>query len=213
LGNFLVSEYSRDDAWNTPENGFPSWGMWESRGSGHTAADDTGTIIRVLNPNTGQNSTHVAPYTSYAPTAYNYTLKGRLSYYGPLMLTTGASGITTNNAPGSWGKMGTFYNFPPNIRDVRNSVNNAAFAISDIRVVPTNGVSDQTTSVQAFSGIGPIAYGSITAKSPYIFLFRSQYANLDEFTIDGVTYVNLITNNNSIVTNSHMCTTVIVKKV
>ena len=212
LGNFLVSEYSRDDPWNTPENGFPSWGMWGSRGTGHTATDDSGTVIRILNPNTGQNSTHVAPYTSYAHTGYNYSLKGRLSYYGGLSNTTsGQPQITTNNAPGSFGKMGTNLNYPPNFLNVRNSSNNVAFAISDIRVTPTIGAADNAAGIHY--GIAPVAYGSITAKSPYIYLFRTQYANMDEFSIDGTTYVNLLTSNNNLVTNTAFCTTIIVKKV
>ena len=213
LGNFLVSEYSRDDAWNTVENGWPSWGMWGCSGNGHLQTNDSGTVIRVLNPNTGQNSTHLAPYTSYLLTTYNYTLRGRLSYYGLQSNTSGISspGLTSNNAPGSWGKMGTYLNYPPNNRDVRNNANNIAFAISDIRIVPTLGISD--SSVSALYGVGPIAYGSITTKSPYIYLFRSQYQNFDEFSIDGVTYVNLITNNNSVTTNGNFATTVIVKKV
>ena len=212
LGNFLVSEYSRDDPWNTPENGFPSWGMWGSRGTGHTATDDSGTVIRILNPNTGQNSTHVAPYTSYAHTGYNYSLKGRLSYYGGLSNTTsGQPQITTNNAPGSFGKMGTNLNYPPNFLNVRNSSNNVAFAISDIRVTPTIGAADNAAGIHY--GIAPVAYGSITAKSPYIYLFRTQYANMDEFSIDGTTYVNLLTSNNNLVTNTAFCTTIIIKKV
>ena len=211
LGNFLVSEYSRDDPWNTPENGFPSWGMWGSRGTGHTATDDSGTVIRILNPNTGQNSTHVAPYTSYAFTGYNYSLKGRLSYYGGLSNTSGQPQMTTNNAPGSFGKMGTNLNYPPNILNTRNSSNNVAFAISDIRVTPTIGTYEAAAGFHY--GIAPVAYGSITAKSPYIYLFRTQYANMDEFSIDGTTYVNLLTSNNNLVTNTAFCTTIIIKKV
>ena len=211
LGNFLVSEYSRDDPWNTPENGFPSWGMWGSRGAGHAAADDSGTVIRILNPNTGQNSTHVAPYTSIATTGYNYSLKGRLSYYGGLSNTSGQPQMTSNNAPGSLGRMGTNLNYPPNFLNVRNNSNNVAFAISDIRVTPTISLSD--TAAGLHYGIAPVAYGSITAKSPYIYLFRTQYANMDEFSIDGTTYVNLLTSNNNLVTNTAFCTTIIVKKV
>jgi hypothetical protein len=211
LGNFLVSEYSRDDPWNTPENGYPSWGMWGSRGTGHTAADDSGTVIRILNPNTGQNSTHVAPYTTYSHQGYNYSLKGRLSYYGGLSNTSSQPQLTSNNAPGSLGKMGTNLNYPPNLLNVRNSSNNVAFAISDIRVTPTIGLSD--TAAGLHYGIAPVAYGSITAKSPYIYLFRTQYSNMDEFSIDGTTYVNLLTSNNNLVTNTAFCTTIIVKKV
>jgi len=211
LGNFLVSEYSRDDPWNTPENGFPSWGMWVSRGTGHTAASDSGTVIRILNPNTGQNSTHVAPYTTYSHQSYNYSLKGRLSYYGGLSNTTGQPEVTSNNAPGSFGRMGTNLNYPPNLLNVRNSSNNVAFAISDIRVTPTIGLSESNTGLHY--GIAPVAYGSITAKSPYIYLFETQYSNMDEFSIDGTTYVNLLTSNNNLVTNTAFCTTIIVKKV
>jgi hypothetical protein len=211
LGNFLVSEYSRDDAWNTPENGFPSWGMWGSVGTGHTAASDSGTVIRILNPNTGQNSTHVAPYTTYSHQGYNYSLKGRLSYYGGLSNTSSLPQVTSNNAPGSLGKMGTNPNYPPNLLNVRNSSNNVAFAISDIRVTPTIGLSDNAAGLHY--GIAPVAYGSITAKSPYIYLFRTQYSNMDEFSIDGTTYVNLLTSNNNLVTNTAFCTTIIVKKV
>ena len=211
LGNFLVSEYSRDDPWNTPENGYPSWGMWGSRGTGHTNTDDSGTVIRILNPNTGQNSTHVAPYTSYSHQAYNYSLKGRLSYYGALSNTSGQAEVTTNNAPGSLGRMGTNLNYPPNFLNVRNSSNNVAFGISDIRVTPTIGLGESNTGLHY--GIAPVAYGSITAKSPYIYLFETQYSNMDEFSIDGTTYVNLLTSNNNLVTNTAFCTTIIVKKV
>jgi hypothetical protein len=107
--------------------------------------------------------------------------------------------------------MGTNLNYPPNFLNVRNSSNNVAFAISDIRVTPTIGLSESNTGLHY--GIAPVAYGSITAKSPYIYLFETQYSNMDEFSIDGTTYVNLLTSNNNLVTNTAFCTTIIVKKV
>ena len=214
-GNFLVSEYSRDDAWNTPENGFPSWGMFGSSGAaitqGANTGSDGGTIIRILNPNTGANSTHLAPYTSVGQTTYNYSLRSRLSAY---VMGQNSSGTyvpyTQNTAYGSWGKMGNYTNYPPSFRDARNSANNPGFALSDIRIVPTGGIYD--TPSATYYGTH-IAYGSITAKSPYIYLFRGQYQNLDEFSIDGVGYINLNTTNNSIVTNTMFATTIVVKKV
>ena len=214
-GNFLVSEYSRDDPWNTPENGFPSWGMFGSSGAatsqGANTGSDGGTIIRILNPNTGTNSIHIAPYTGPGYTTYNYSLRSRLGGY---VMTQNSAGtyapFTQNTAYGSWGKMGNYVNYPPSFKDARNSANNVGFALSDIRIVPTGGLYDTPSAVYYGTHI---AYGSITAKSPYIYLFRSQYQNLDEFVIDGVGYINLNTTNNHVVTNTAFATTIVVKKV
>jgi hypothetical protein len=124
-----------------------------------------------------------------------------------------ANMMTTNAAPGSFGRMGQAIGFIPNYKDGRNSSNNVGFILSDIRIVPTNGVTDTAGAPTAFYGVGPIAYGSITAKSPYVYLFRAQYQNLTEFVIDGVGYINLYTSNNSVVTNSIFATSIVVKKV
>jgi hypothetical protein len=118
--------------------------------------------------------------------------------------------FTPNTTYGSWGKMGNYLNYSPSFRDARNSANNPGFALSDIRIVPTGGFYDVASPTYYGTHI---AYGSITAKSPYIYLFRGQYQNLDEFSIDGVGYINLNTTNNSIVTNTMFATTIVVKKV
>lgn len=175
---FFLSEYTRDDPWNTVGNGYPSWfSMGQFYGGSYQASGNTGyssgTITRGLNSTTGVDSNHAI--MSDASTTYITTLTRyyniaatNWSTYKPFGLIGG-----THSAAG--------YDLVNNY-NIRDANRNAAIPLNEFRLA-------MGTYLNQTYGLGLFAGGSITTKAPYIYGTKnSNFSNLDEIVINGNLY-------------------------
>jgi hypothetical protein len=193
-----ASEYTRDDVWNTVANGYPSWCFTGTNDNGvaTSAANENGTVIRVLNIAGGgtADSNQVAAQIGTAYTGSNWGLTTRMRTQ-----RIASSTFSLSNNPVGLSQIGTANNYWGNNYFARDSSKAQSLLLADIRLeVQSNGTG------QFWIG------GSLTTKAPYIYVFRSQWQSLDEVDIAGQRYTNLICNTPTPGTTS---STILVKQV
>lgn len=199
LGTFnsyvFCSEYSRDDPWNTVANGYPSWFLEGNTGTGLALSTGAagGTAIRTYDSRSNADVNHLIMGVAgtLSATSYIWALAGRYRPAGnPSFRGLGAANNTTNSALAT-----------PVIRD---GSKNISYAMSEIRMIWNQDTAYIDTT-------GPYLFGSVSAKSPYIYLISRVWASLDEIDISGTRYTNLVCNNSAY--TSTAASTVAVKKV
>lgn len=178
--HFYLSEYTRDDAWNTVANGYPAWLCSGAKGGGYeqysASNTENGTLIRYLNPGSGTDSNQLAMYYSN-PNTPSYMYWGLTSRYRRYRVYPGNSNAYFPVSLATAAASSKYFGNDTNARDASKT---ASLLLSDIRWEPLYNVF--------------LAGGSLTAKAPYIYLFRSQWQSLDEVDIAGQRYTNLICN-------------------
>jgi hypothetical protein len=183
VGNTVfVCEYTREDSWNTVANGYPAWLMTATSAAGGAIAEENGVLIRALNISGGgtADSNMVAMWTNNtAYTNSNWALTTRFRYRKQFPST-----FALTNMPTGLNTIGTIYQYWGNSIFARDSAKAQSLLLADIRL------DIQSGSYNLF-----IQGGSLTAKAPYIYVFRSQWQSLDEVDIAGSRYTNLIINN------------------
>lgn len=220
---FFLSEYSRDDPWNTVGNGYPSWyceggsntaGIVLNTQSGSPASLQAhgGAVARVYNvvgnfDNYFAN-TFMALSNTSATFSSNWGITPRfINYTG---FSTTVEGVTRAFLPRGLAQSGIASFYLGNNNNARDINKNPAFAISELRLTPLNqyntavagGISDANT---VWLG------GSISSKSPYVYFFKSQYQTFDEINFGGYDWMNLVLNAAAAGTTNASC--VIVKEV
>lgn len=207
---FHVSEYSRDDPWNTVSNGYPSW---FAEGNSNTAGDpqgipsagtatgtSNGVLMRVYNTATNEDRTMVAFANNTAFKAYSWGIIPRYTPHSFAGIIPQIAGL------GFCAHANTFLG---NQNYNRDSSKNAAASMSELRVVfgggHLGGVLGVLSSNSLFAG------GSINSVAPYVYAFKSQWQSLDEVDYGGYRYMNLILNTGSAGTTA--ASTVLVKEV
>jgi hypothetical protein len=184
-GYIFLSEFSRDDAFNSVTNGYPSWFMegadsttLDYPGSNISSSNHTGGITRIYDPGSNLDTNHRPISTS---TYGNWAMSTRLhngenTYQSSTLRFGGLATIGSNNY---FGYNNSFY---------RDASKNPSIPLAEIRIIATGG---GLTSGGLYS---PIAYGSVSSKSPYIYATKSGWQSLDEIDIGGYRYTNLICN-------------------
>lgn len=181
------TEFSRDDTWNTVTNSYPPF-LFEGGGNGdHTyngkgvtnMTINTSTVHNAVSNNQGIISRWIDPATKtvYAPYLMRHT--GGHSWG----ITTRFRGVdiaqtTAGGLPGGLigvANSSNFYGYTSSTSYYLDSALNYSFPLGELRV--TNG-----------GGSIPSAYGSITAKAPYIYAFAQRFNNLDEIIIGSTAY-------------------------
>lgn len=203
---FFLSEYSRDDPWNTVGNGYPSW-FFESNSNtsgwaaSTTTAINAGGLTRTFNTLTNQENSWTPMWTGGATGTGNWGLSSRAVPYGQFgisLLNTGAY------LPRGLSSAGQNQHFNGNQILAKDLNKQPAALLSEIRLInlAQGGVFNSNTM---FAG------GSVSAVNPYVYLFRSQYNTLDEFSVGSNTYMNLIMNTGTIGTTNASCVLVLEK--
>lgn len=178
-GYYFLSEFTRDDAFNTVSNGYPSWfaegGTYDATdfmGSAITASHQ-GTITRIYDPGTNTDSNHRQCADG---TGSNWGIVTRLTNFKNTALTstTRSGGLASVGSSNYFGYNSSFY---------RDSSKNPSIPLAELRIVTLNNPT-----------YTPIAYGSVSQKSPYIYATKSGWQSLDEIDIGGYRYTNLICN-------------------
>lgn len=198
FNNYLyLTEYTRDDPWNTVANEYPSWlieGASNSTGifalSNVQSQAHDGGLARILNSQTGADVDWVKmnEFAVGSPQlSSDWGIASRLVPYGASRTYAGTGGLSTVFIPRGLAAAGTSQLFLGNYNIARTPDKQISSAISEIRVMPANQ-GRVINSNTMFAG------GSISTISPYIYLFRSQYPSLDEVQYAGNTYMNLILN-------------------
>lgn len=194
-GHIFLSEYTRDDAWNTVNNGYPAWYM-EGQTSVNAATvfitNSNGTIPRIRTI-AGTNTNHLAMMTTSGATSNrishngtNYLVVSKTAIPGNTNMHSstvhaGISGILGETS----GDTHPYRNpFPGNIRNTMDSSLRTALPLGDLQL--RNGTNIITATSTAY------AWGSITEKTPFLYVFNNTlWTNLDEIVIDGTTYTLL----------------------
>jgi hypothetical protein len=168
---YFTSEYTRDDEWNTVANGYPAWFSCGCAASTATTA--------ILNNNLGfsrlpnMTVTPVVDVTSFlsAPSSMPGSTRARIL---PMPNQNGAdtSGI-------GFESMANYINNTFSMDTSKNQSLN----LMPIRLSAWNSAGQGATM------IGNHQFGSITAKSPFIYPFKTLWAGGDEVDIAGVRYL------------------------
>ena len=201
---YFLSEYSRDDPWNTIGNGYPSWFVdvcsnnqgWASL---TTSNVNIGYTCRTLNTATNVDL-NWAPMWN-AATGGNWGLASRAVPYGQMGISQVATGTFLPRGLSSAGQGQHFIGNQTLVRDVNK---NASGLLSEIRLIPLS----QGTS---FGSNTMFAGGSVSAVNQSVYLFRSQYNTFDELLVGSNTYMNLIMNMNLPGTTNASCVLVLEK--
>jgi hypothetical protein len=172
LQYYFTSEYTRDDEWNTVANGYPAWFSVGCASSTPTTG--------ILNNNMGfsrlpnMTVTPVVDLTTVfsATAAFPGTTRARIlpmpTQYSPTD-ALGAGLEALSSYISNTFSMDTSKNQSLNLMPIRLSAWN--------------------TSAQGASNIGNHQFGSITAKSPFIYPFKTIWAGGDEVDIAGIRYL------------------------
>lgn len=160
-----ISEYAREDAWNTVANGYPSWFMNGSYASDGNFNKSNLMLPRILNT-TGTPADAVSVSgqdTATVTTGQKFKILPQTFQYTPTDgIGVGLEAIGRFN-------MGSGAN-------TANAAKASAYALSPLRLA--------TWASSATYGANQM--GSITAKNPQIMAFRNVWASGDEFDADGV---------------------------
>ena len=192
---YFVSEYTRDDPWNTVSNGYPSWyfesasntqGVWAQGAAGATSTGThQGALARILNTQTNADMPWVPLFITNAALS-NWGVTTR---YIP-WAQNGAQLYTALGSPGGligFGGMcvaGQGSNFTGNQNYGRDINKDPARLLAEMRITATHqGANINSNTV--FAG------GAINTVSPFIYITNSGWASLDEVTINNETYMNL----------------------
>jgi len=193
-GYYYLTEYSRDDPWNTVSNGYPSWLV-------DMAANNQGVYAAAA------TNTHVGYLARVLETKNNVDVPWAGFWNGAAGLANSAGnwGITARDTPHGQGRLtpaGTFqFPFLPrglattslaqfysgNYAIGRDANKNPSASMNELRVVGLH-MDANITSNSVFAG------GSINAVAPYVYAFRSQYNALDQVVFNGNTYTHVILN-------------------
>ena len=206
---FYVSEYSRDDPWNTVGNGYPSWffeGSSNNFGAYANALSSTanvhyGAICRVLNTASGNDLRWLDMNTGGSTqNTCDWGIATRNIPYGSAYIfPNGASALTAVSRgqiiPRGLAAAATYVNYIGNYAIARDASKNIASAVSELRLLGVCS-GNVVTTYAGFSlcANSMFAGGSISNVSPYIYAFRSGYNTFDEVSFNGNTYMNLIVN-------------------
>jgi hypothetical protein len=192
---FYLTEFTRDDPWNTVDNGYPSWlvdGASNSAGIFFTSNNSNqaheGAIARIFNTQTGADVDWVRSneFQTFSPQlTWDWGISSRLVPFGASRNSGGAAASVF--APRGLAAAGTSQFFLGNYNIARDPAKLVSSAISEIRLMPAN-------QGRVLNSNTMYAGGSISTISPYVYLFRSQYQSLDEVIYNGNTYMNLILN-------------------
>lgn len=221
---FHLSEYSRDDPWNTVGNGYPSW-FWEgctnttAYGNSSIAAAVSpfnaaggawGAICRILNTSNGNDIKWLDMNTvGHYANGCDWGIVPRNIPYGQTAVVPGGylpaftqlprvfSSAGNYFAPRGLNLVGTSAYNIGNYAVGRDQSRNIASSVSELRLI---GVHNGNTA-PIYSGLSltqntMFSGGSISSVSPYIYAFASTYNNFDEITFGGNTYMNIIVNTN-----------------
>ncbi len=190
--NFL-SEYTRDDPYNTVSNGYPSWFMEGGNKiapgySGNTTSSHSGTITRVYNPATNSDNNHRSMMDTGIYRWGMLTPLHRIDQVtgGPAQIAGGLATVGSSNY------------FYYNNQYFRDANKNPAIPLAEIRIATID------------NNQAACAYGSVSQKSPYIYVTKSGWQSLDEIDIGGYRYTNLQCNQNG---NASYGSTILLKQV
>lgn len=205
---FYVSEYSRDDPWNTVQNGYPSWffeGASNNFGNYTNTTTSTsnchyGAICRTLNTASGNDLRWLDMNTNGAiANGSDWGISTRNIPYGAAYLvpniTTTLGQSRGQIIPRGLAAVATSTQFIGNYTNARDASKSIASAVSELRLM---GICSGNT-LPAYAGFSlcansMFAGGSISNVSPYIYAFRAGYNTFDEVSFNGNTYMHLIVN-------------------
>lgn len=208
---FHISEYSRDDPWNTVGNGYPSWffeGCSNNFGYTNTSITPgtniaTGALCRIINTGSGNDIKWVDMNTvgNFA-NGSDWGIVSRNIPYGAMTTVPLPSNYAnfsyafTNFIPRGLNSVGTSQLNIGNYITGRDSNRNPAAVVSELRLVGVhNGNGAPAYSGFSLTQNTMFAGGSISSVAPYLYSFKSQYNNFDEISFGGNTYMNIIVNN------------------
>ena len=211
---FYLSEYSRDDPWNTVGNGYPSWffeGASNTFGayinasiSSITSYNNThfGAICRILNTgggndinwldmNTGATVTNTSDWGIATRNHIFYATNSPFS----MVPNYGYTGQYLNYIPRGLAIAGTTqYNFT-HYWGTRDASLNQASPVSELRLVGVNnGAAATSYSGKSLQANNMFAGGSISNVSPYLYATKTGYNSFDEVSFNGNTFMHLILN-------------------
>ena len=194
---FHLSEYTRDDPWNTVSKGYPSW-FFDSAantfapttpgGAGATAAAGVhqGALARILNTQTNVDMPWVPLLITNAGLS-NWGITTRYIPYAFNGAQIAAGSIGGQGGLISFGGLctiGQASNFTGNQYYGRDINENPARILAEMRITAVhNGANVNSNTI--FAG------GSINTVAPFIYVTNSGWASLDEVTINNETYLNL----------------------
>jgi hypothetical protein len=219
---FFLSEDSRDDPWNTVGNGYPSWyveGASNTAGQVFNAERSSlatnahgGYVARMYNTaNNVDYSFSSSPASSMTPTATFLTVNSNWGVTSRYINWNGYSstieGISRPYIPRGLAQAGIASFYLGNNNNARDVNRSPAFGMSELKLTPLTLGTGVGISQANNIWVG----GSINAKTPYLYLFRSQYQSLDEISFGGSTWMNLILNSALAGTTNASC--IIVKEV
>lgn len=208
---FHLSEYTRDDPWNTVGNGYPSWffeGCSNNHGYGNTASSTStvsayGALCRIINTSNGNDIKWVDMNTTgNFANGSDWGIVARNIPYGAMNVvppTSGYSNFTfsyNSFIPRGLNSVGTGQLNIGNYAIGRDQSRNIASSVSELRLIGVhNGNTSSTFSGFSLTQNTMFAGGSVSSVAPYLYAFKSGYNNFDEITFGGNTYMNLIVNN------------------
>jgi hypothetical protein len=200
---FFLSEYTRDDAWSIAANGYPSWyfelgsnttGLYDARIPGSLiSSSHAGSLARIYNTRAEVDHSWV-DMLDYGTRETNIggganSNWGVASRFIPWAFTSNTiSGyINRPYTPRGLALAGQASMFIGNQNTYRDINKNITYGLAEIKLQPIHA-GTILNSNNIFLG------GSISAKTPYIYLFKSQWNNLDETSFGGDVWMNLILN-------------------
>ena len=204
-GYYYVTEYSRDDPWNTVSNGYPSW-LFDMAANNAglyslgTATNHTQALARVLSTETGRDVPWVSSYSgggAFANADCNWGITARDVSFGQSRQNPGGA-FGHPFLPRGLAITGLSQFFPGNYAIGRDANKNPSAQMTELRVTSVN-MGANLTSNNIFAG------GSINAVAPYVYAFRSQYNTFDQVVFNGNTYTHLILNTGSVGTTNASC--------
>lgn len=178
---FFLSEFSREDEWNTVENGMPAWFTSGSCGMGTYAVSATnitvtntnGALSRWLDSN---NATADVPIETISPLFY----AAAGPTYNRIAITAPNRSLQYHGNFVCGLENFAFWN-PYAARDYFNENRKFTYALTPMRLT-CMGVS---TTIY---GIGVHQFGSITAKNPFVYGFKNVFNSGDEFYVGNDLY-------------------------
>lgn len=171
----FLSEYTRDDPWNTVSNGYNNWFMIGNAYPGNSTTLQNGSIPNLPTNNSSvppvTNVSHLAAWAGASEASANFAIGNRYIK---------RNGISYGNI--AFAKFNTTDSFNYGYY-TRKSDLSPAITLSEIFLYQGDNMPPS---------YGLHNFGSISAKAPYIYpTFGTLGSSQDEIVIDGVTYTLL----------------------
>lgn len=163
--HYFLSEYSRDDAWNTVAVGYPAWfsSGCASQGASTSALNQNAALCRLPN----LTATPVVDLISVLSSTTGNAGTNRFKILPP-------NQNTATDTPGCGLELVGYYT--NNIFSMDTS-KNLSYQLIPLRLASWNA-----------SSTGNQMYGSINAKTPFLYMFKNLWGGGDEVDIDGIRY-------------------------